>query len=299
MKVLKPLNVTDAVLTSSSIAEDDHPEWVSGTTYSVGDLRIRASTHRVYKRLTAGAGTTAPESDPTNWLDFAPTNRWAAFDQVVGTISKGPSPLTYVLQTGGVDSVALFELTGKQVQVVLKDAPGGTVVYDRTVALDASSIESFYDWFFIEFEQKKAIALTDLPLQFAQAEMTVTITATGGDAEVGVLRPGTSSDLGETNYNATVGIEDYSKKDRDEFGNLVIVERAYSQRVSATMDVPTNAFARIFRTLASLRATPCVYIGTEVEGYEPMLVYGFFSSFQLEIQYYDYNVCTLEIEGLI
>jgi hypothetical protein len=41
--------------------------WVSGTTYSVGDRRFSPGTPGVYRRRTAGAGTTDPSADATNW----------------------------------------------------------------------------------------------------------------------------------------------------------------------------------------------------------------------------------------
>lgn len=42
--------------------------WVSGTTYAAGVLRWSPATGRTYRRLTAGAGTTDPSLDATNWL---------------------------------------------------------------------------------------------------------------------------------------------------------------------------------------------------------------------------------------
>lgn len=39
--------------------------WVSGTTYAVDDIVTNAGS--TYRRITAGAGTTAPGSDATNW----------------------------------------------------------------------------------------------------------------------------------------------------------------------------------------------------------------------------------------
>lgn len=41
--------------------------WVSGTTYAVGALVFSALTGRNYRRLIAGAGTTDPSLDSTNW----------------------------------------------------------------------------------------------------------------------------------------------------------------------------------------------------------------------------------------
>ena len=41
--------------------------WVSGTTYAVGNVRYSPTDFMSYRRKTAGAGTTDPVSDTTNW----------------------------------------------------------------------------------------------------------------------------------------------------------------------------------------------------------------------------------------
>ena len=41
--------------------------WVSGTTYSIGNVRFSPITYLTYRRKTAGAGTTDPSADVTNW----------------------------------------------------------------------------------------------------------------------------------------------------------------------------------------------------------------------------------------
>lgn len=46
----------------------DPQYWVSGTTYALGQT-VRSSTdHQRYVRVVAGAGTTDPANDATNWL---------------------------------------------------------------------------------------------------------------------------------------------------------------------------------------------------------------------------------------
>ena len=42
--------------------------WVSGTTYSLGALVYSPITGRTYRRKIAGAGTTDPSADATNWI---------------------------------------------------------------------------------------------------------------------------------------------------------------------------------------------------------------------------------------
>lgn len=41
--------------------------WVSGTTYAIGDARTSPTSLQTYRRKTAGAGTTDPNLDGTNW----------------------------------------------------------------------------------------------------------------------------------------------------------------------------------------------------------------------------------------
>lgn len=64
--------------------------WVSGTTYALGNVRYSPINYVNYRRKTAGAGTTDPSSDTTNW---APTQGSASLtltgtttmDVIVGT----------------------------------------------------------------------------------------------------------------------------------------------------------------------------------------------------------------------
>lgn len=45
----------------------DPKYWVSGTTYAAGNVARSPTDHQRYVRITAGAGTTDPASDTTNW----------------------------------------------------------------------------------------------------------------------------------------------------------------------------------------------------------------------------------------
>lgn len=42
--------------------------WVSGTTYAIGNARFSPINGQTYRRFTAGAGTTDPSADATNWV---------------------------------------------------------------------------------------------------------------------------------------------------------------------------------------------------------------------------------------
>ena len=60
-----------AVAAASSAALAGATAWVSGTTYAIGDARYSLVNFFPYRRITAGAGTTDPASDTTNWTKAA------------------------------------------------------------------------------------------------------------------------------------------------------------------------------------------------------------------------------------
>ncbi|MGL4574536.1 MAG: hypothetical protein ACRCV9_07080 [Burkholderiaceae bacterium] len=57
---------SDASAIASAASAGAQP-WVSGLTYSTGDRRIDPINGRTYRRLTAGAGTTAPSITTADW----------------------------------------------------------------------------------------------------------------------------------------------------------------------------------------------------------------------------------------
>lgn len=303
MKLIKPTVLTDAMLSSSTAPETDFTAWSAVTAYVVGDKCIRVGTHRIYECLVNNTNYT-PEDNLTGatpkWLDIAPTNRWAMFDNVVGTSTTIASPLTVVIAPGeSVSGAYLGELVGREATVSMKSAVAGSSVYSETINLDGTIISSFYDWFFQPYVQLTDVVLTDLPFHYYAPELTITITSTSGNVQCGVCKFGEAITIGGTEYGATAGIIDYSRKEADAFGNYAVVERSFSKRASFKVTTDLVDFNRIFRTLAALRATPCVWIGTEEAFYEPLLVYGFFKDFSIDVAYPTMNYCSLEIEGLI
>lgn len=303
MSIIKPTPITDAVLVSSTAPETDQAPWALATPYGIGGLCMSPVTHRIYKSLRATNTGNDPTVDANRagatpwWLDIGPTNRWAAFDRKVGTATTVVSPLVNVFRPGSASGVAMLELVGRQVDVTYTDAPGGAVVYSKTISLDGSIIESFYDWFFVDYEQLTDFALTDLPAHFPNGQLTISLSSTG-TVSCGVQQIGQVIEIGETQYGATVGIIDWSGKEVDEFGNVDVVERGYSKRINMKIITKKSDFNKIYRRLAGLRATPCVYIGVGEAGFEPMISYAFYKDFSIDVAYATEHLCNIEIEGL-
>lgn len=298
MNVIRPITVTDAMLTASNVPETDYTAWNAATNYNVGDYCIRttATTHKVYKCLVAGVNATAPESNPTKWLDYSPTNRWAAFDLRTGTQTQQADSITYTIVPGKVvSSVAFINLSAASVRIVMTDPTDG-VVYDQTVSATVASLSGDWDSFFFDYITRK----TDLVVQglptFPMATIDITISEAGGTAKVGVVVIGRSIELGGAEYGASFGIVDYSRKAVDEFGGYTIVQRAFAKRAKFNIMVDKVVVDAVAALLTELRATPAVWVG-HVD-YQGTIIYGFYKDFDIVISYPTWNDCSIEIEGL-
>lgn len=268
-------------------------------SYAKGDRAQDNVAHLVYESQVA-SNVGNPLTDTTKWLKVGATVKWAPFDNKIGTATLTSSPLTIVLAPEGVDSLGLLEMVGRNLVVVGTDGPGGAEVYRREQALDGTPIESFFDWFYSDYEQLSDLILLDLPRQFENLRLSVTITSTVGNVSVGVAKPGLANYIGETEKGASVGIIDFSRKERDAtFGTIEVLERGYSKRGSFPILTDAFSFNRIYRALARNRAVPCFYAGADSElGFEPLLIYGFFRDFSIAIDYDIKHMCTLEVEGI-
>ena len=58
----------------------------------------------------------------------------------------------------------------------------------------------------------------------------------------------------------------------------------------------SSAVDDVHRTLASLRATPALWIGSEA--FDSLTVYGFYKEFSIDLAYPTVSYCSLTIEGL-
>lgn len=299
MQIIKPITVTDSILTASNVPENDYAQWSSVTTYSVGQRVIVLSTHKIYESLIGSNLNNNPTTDDgTKWLDLGATNRWRAFDKKIGNKVVQLNSIQYTLSdpASNITSVALFGLVGVSANVTV--VSGATTVFNQTYSLtDNRDIVDWYTYFFEEQVQLEEALFLNIP-PYLGASVTITITAaTGTDAEVGQIVLGFLSSLGLTNYGTAVSIEDFSRKETDAFGNFVVVERAFSQLADFDVQFETANTRRIQQTLAQYRATPIVYIGNPDASYAT-IIYGFYRRFDLTLETPSLSFGAIEVEGL-
>lgn len=298
MKFIDPIAITDGLLTSSSLTEADYPAWSSGTVYAAGDRVILTSTHRIYQRVSAGSSPTAPNLDAVNWVDVGPTNKWAPFDQAVGTAatSGAATTMTWTITPGQVvTGLALLDMSCDSVTVSV--AVGATTLYSRTYdpTVSSAGIADWYAWFFESIDRRTSLVDTNLPA-FSEAVITVTLSGTA-PLLLGTLALGRPFTLGTTLAGSKVSIVDYSTKTTDAFGTTTVVPRSYAKRLECNVIVSTPQASAISKRLADTRASPVVWIGEQ--DVDATLVYGWCREWAVELQYPTVSQCSLSIEGLV
>ena len=304
--VLVPLVITNAILSSSTIAEPSSGEtvWAAATSYVVGQRAIRIETHRIYENIISGVNATAPEltiADASpRWVDVGPTNKWAAFDGQINTPSTIASPLTYVLRPGIFNTVAMYGLVGDSCVITLKSSPGGTVVYTSTTDLTVPPVDHYDYYFPTAFKQLTKLFVKDL-VPYADPELTITITS-GSSPKVGMIAVGDLRPLvveaGGTQYGAQAKPITYSYISTDAFGRTKIVKRASATdmdiRVQLTNDDSDNALM----TLQDVLDVPAAWIGSSDSGYAGLNVFGLASG-SLSYESPSHSIMSIQVKGFI
>lgn len=294
MKVIRPVTITEAMLVDSSVPEDDYDVYNAATDYAVDDFVIYG--HFVYQSAQEPNIGNTPGLEPLYWSLIGPTNRWLMFDQEVSTQTTADESIVVTIAPGMVDSLALLDLVGAHVNVAATDGPGGPELYNREYPLDGSEVYDWYQYFYQPFIEIHEVVLTDLPL-YGSAHITATLTG-AGEVRIGSMVAGTVFGLGDTQYGASAGIIDYSRKQTSSTGRTSFAKRKYSKRLTAQLWLQNFNLDNIFRVLVDLRATPCVWVGTDAAGFALITIFGWYRDFNIDIAYPKASLCSLEVESL-
>lgn len=295
MKLIKPVTFQESQLISTTAIESV-ALYASGTTYTIG-AKV-GYNGRLYESLVGSNIGNQPDINPTKWLDYAPDNKHAMFDNQVNTQTAGTSPLVVVTKPSiATNSAAFLNLSGTSLNVKMQDGIGGTEVYNKTVSLDDTIILDWYMYFFEPFDFRTEVVLTDLP-SYNNGVITTTLSGTG-TVNIGHLVYGTVYKLGGTQNSVSIGIKDYSVKTTDDYGNTTFVPRAFSRRMDAEVFMDNTKLNYNYRLLSDIRATPVVWIGSDDTTLRPLVQFGYYRDFTVSIPYVSYSLCSISVEGLV
>lgn len=297
MKIVRPVTIDDMTLVSSSAVETV-ALYDAGTSYSVGQLARRDTTHRIYESLQGSNTGNTPESSPEWWVDIGPANIWSMFDELNSTQTEAVDQIIVVLAPGErIDVIALLNVYAVSAHVVATDAIDG-VVFDETVNLvSTGGIIDWYTYYTEPQELAGDVVFDGLPALYANLTFTVTLSFPGQTVRCGALIAGLAKDIGATVYGATTGIIDFSRKATDDFGNTSVTRRGYANKGNFRVVCDNVSIVSIQRLLAEFRATPSLFIGSAA--FANTFIYGFYRDFSIAIDHPNQSHLNIELEGLL
>ena len=104
-----------------------------------------------------------------------------------------------------------------------------------------------------------------------------------------------STEIGFCVYPFDTDLVDYSRFDRDEFGEITVIKRGYSDTMTYQVEVEKEQAASVKAFLSSLRTQKATYIGhpdaplTHMEGY--------LRNLKFEVKDWGYIMATLTVES--
>ena len=280
MRVLVPLTISDSMVTTHPVAEPSGSEaaWVSAAAVTLGDVKIRATTHRKYQCLITHTGRTVlPENDPDYWEDIGPTDRWAQFDAGGSAQTATTTTMTTVVRPGFMNAICLYRLTGSNISVTVKDAPAGATIYSYSGALDGPYID-WYEWLFDPYRSITKLVCDEIT-PYPDPEVTIVITGSGtvgcGGLLIGDLRTLVSSDnAGGTQYGARAKPVDNSYVKINDYGNTLVKRRPTGTDMDATVWLEQEDADYALSVIQAVIGVPTAFIATTHSGYDGLNVCG-------------------------
>jgi len=303
LSVLVPVEITDSILTSTNVSETDYAEYNPATTYPLGERVISTTTHKIYESAKAGN----LDKDPTDinnrtgttiwWIQVDATNAWKMFDGEKTSATTNATPLTIVLRPGFINSLYAGGLIADTATITIKDSPGGTIVYSKTITLENSYPPDWYEYFFSPFRQQPDLIIDDLP-PYNNCEITFTLAISSGNVECGMFQIGDLRQLGTTQYDASAAPKSYSSIKIDEFGNNEIIRRKKATDAEYQVILEPNYANTAMDIMNTVLDVPVVWVATTFDDYAWLRVFGLGSG-KFVAQNYSECVLNVSIKGLI
>jgi hypothetical protein len=275
----------------------------SGTaTYAINDIVIDPITHQTYQSIWPTANTGIALTDGTHWYNGEPTsrwatNRWAAFDDVVGSAVTLTGQVLMLIVPGAIDCAGLLNVGANSATIAMTDQASMTSVFKKSIDLtNDTSITDYDAYFFDDVTTVSDLYIDGFPPYYS-AVMSIALTGLG-QVSLGVAKFGKSFDLGGAQYGLHVGFISYTKKITDTDGSTSVQKGAISKRMTVTTMIDNANLDRTQQVMGELDGVPTVLVGVG-NLYTSLIQFCFVKEFDTEIAYPTNSLCSFQTEGLI
>jgi len=293
--------VVSAQTNSFNIAAEVQGVPITFAAASSGTVTAAAPIHRAYESLQGSNTNHHPllPASATWWIDVGPTNQRAMFDLYRNTRSQAPSPMVVEIAPGErVDSIGVLGIEADT--VLIEVLVGATVVYTETISLISRIVIDWSSYFFAKFSTKPTVELIDLP-PYTDAHIKVTLTRASGYISCGAIVIGRSIYIGQTQYGAVDDVNNFSRIERTEWGEAILVPRKNVPKVQQLVKIDPANIETVRAIRESLNAVPALWSGiddVDSDFFESLLIMGIYKQFSINLEAKPIVTATLELEGV-
>lgn len=295
--IMRPQAMTDAMLVSSNVEEDDEAPYNMLTTYPLGAMVMLLETHSVYENSLPGNQGNNPKLHPDKWTRVRATNRWRMFDGTNSSKTTRASSISYVFDPGGaVGMVAALSLVNcNSIQLRLIDPVYG-LVHDDTSYPSPSPVQSnWWEFYFGAWVGGSSISISENLPAYPNAKLHVDLVG-GPDLAIGLLLFGQPREWGiGVEYGAGLGWQIYSKREPNKYGDIQFLRLPPSKRANVELVVKNAEVDPLLTYLESVHADLCLFI--VLRAYEAGVIFGIFERPWLILKNPQESTWDLEITG--
>jgi len=297
LTVTDPLVLGPAQLLGTNVPENDYAEWDSIKVYPIGERVMR--DHAVWE----SAQGNNKGNDPTTagewlWMRVGPTNRWAAFEASHTTSTSKAGGFWYEFKPGyAISAIHITDMIDcMALRVTLTDPVAG-VVWDTGLIAVGRVIPSasWWQWCFGRRVQVTQKHWYDLPT-YPQSNLRIEVIG-GNSCSVGCFMAGQTTSFGDgIKTGLRLGIDDYSRKTRDQWGAEQLRVGAYSQRISLALLLHNSELDALYNFLAQRRTR--VLFWSISKRWNSTGVIGFYRNWDILVSYSMYSDVSIDLEGM-
>ena len=247
--------------------------------------------NKVFESLQASNTGHTPRlaSSAAWWQDMGVTNKYKMFDGSVTSQSKADLIEVTLTINSAVDTLVLLNISGIICQAIFTDTTSG-VVHSQTYDLTLTGVTP---------EEYATDLLITGVTGFNSGTIYFNIykgASPPSMCAIGACLVGLSSTPGTTLSGTTLGIQDFSVIEENEFGDIDVTPRTFSKHASFAVAVPNTSVDRFFRILTELRAGKNLFIGdTSITS---TVIYGFPSDWSMTQTDQPTTTLNIDVKGL-
>lgn len=277
-----------------------YPVYNSGSSCGIGGIVTDLANHDLYESLIASNTGHAP-SDTDSWKYIGKTNRWRMFDYTRSEKSSVPLQMTIVFAPGKrINSFALAGMVANSYSLTITSVTGGGTVYSKSGSLNTRNTQTWSDYFFGEFGTMPSTVYFDIP-PYSDCIVTLVLTATSGNVQLGAIVVGTYVYLGATQYTSSSDVLNFSTIDRDIDGNAILTQRRNVPKTRSTVWCNKNKVNKAIEVREHLNATPAIWYGIDdqTDGYfEALSILGIYKGFEINVDMPENAILSIELEQI-